>query len=115
MIEQVPLERFKYAVMEMFPKEFIVDFSDSFDSYIRDTIAMRVTRMVYGHRLAEWSYEIQMPKNWWQHLKKNVGLRHYKTVRTTGQITRRRLYPDLPVLPANKAGVSYLVEDHVGY
>jgi hypothetical protein len=107
MSEYVDLEAVRYAAMQAVSPEMLADVqTDIFTGMV----AIKVERMVYGHRLAEWDWRIEYPASLWQHVKMKCGL-PYKSVPIARTIVRRRIYPDLPVLPEKKAGISFIVED----
>lgn len=79
---------------------------------IFDGVVVTLSRATYAHKLADWDEEVRIPATWFQHLRKSLGLSHRShAVRFT--VTRRRTYPDLPVLPSRYAGEAYVREDRV--
>lgn len=106
----VRLEQVRYATMQLLSRELLLDFGFAADEFIRDHVAVRVERKVYGHRLAEWDLALEVPAGRWHALLSAFRLPYRKTTRRA-TVVRRRIYPDLPILPAGKAGTAYVVED----
>lgn len=74
--------------------------------------AMRLTlqRHVLVHRLASYEAFYEVPANWWQHLRSQLGMEH-ETKTKVVRVERFRSYPDSEVvLPQKKFGQPVVFE-----
>lgn len=109
--ETVLLEKVRMAALQALPAAMVNDFTvESTADWLHTTLAVRVEREVYSHRLAEWDLELAVPANWWQHLKMQLGLKH-RLVTKHASIVRRRTFPDIPVSAHHLLITSLVQED----
>jgi hypothetical protein len=105
---KIELDARQYAQLQYISAEMWEDLA-LHEQFI-NMYALRFAARVFGHRLAEWDASIEVPKNWWQHLRSQLGLKFKKSVKYA-HIERWRNYPELPVLPERTAGICYVQED----
>ena len=106
---EIRLDQERFAILQTVSAGVLGDLSFAKD-LVSNALVIRLERTIYTHKLAEWDQYTEIPANWWQHLRATLGLK-YRVARRAFTITRRHLYPDLPVLPAGSAGVSYIQEE----
>jgi len=108
---QIPLEKHLYAAMEHASIEVLEDAKLEIIPDIIGGLTVAMRKKIFTHHLASWEACHEVPANWWQHLRMQLGLRH-KTRLSYAKIDRYRTYPHYNiVLPENRVGISYLQEE----
>lgn len=93
-------------MLEMLPGAYFETLPD----LVRNGLVVRLKTYMQGCRIAEFDVYFTEPKNWFQHLKKQVGLKH-KTREKVAHVVRYRTYPNSNVvLPKQQFGDPYLWE-----
>lgn len=85
------------------------NYSVTYDD-VRRALRHDVRSHVLSHRLAEYDVTYEVPANWWQHLRQQIGLSARTTTRLV-HVDRYRTYPDADiVLPEPRFGEPVMVE-----
>ena len=90
------LERYKFAILQAIPKEYVDTFDVNFshEEGFEDDVYMRVMRLFYGYKLENY----KIPVDWWQAFKERFFpkwiIKRFPIVYRN--LTISALYPDIP-------------------
>ena len=110
-VESVMLSRFHYGIQEDLDSQMLTEMGNDlkfYAGYYTDRMIMKLGKEIYGKKLIkDYTEIIEFPSNWFQHLKKTIGLKYKKSlieVKTIFDIYA--LFPELkgtdPVIKFNK-------------
>lgn len=82
-VETVILNRFKFGVQEDLDAQMLCEMGNSPKvraTHIADGMIIQLAKEIYGKKaIQHYSKSIQVPKNWFEHLKKSIGLEYKKS------------------------------------